>query len=89
MHSLRNRSAGRGAAAIAPLTVGRVFYAGIALIFYFWYAVFAVAGLLLIVFGLRAMQRPGAAGRARLVAGIVLMLIPTLMIASSYLPGQH
>jgi hypothetical protein len=66
-----------------------VFYAGIALIIYFWYAVFAVAGLVLNLLGVRAMRRPGTAGRARLVAGIVLMLIPALTIASSYLPGQH
>jgi hypothetical protein len=66
-----------------------VFTVAIALIFYAIYVVFALTGVVLLFFGVRAMLRPGPFGRARTIAGAVLLLFPAVMIGWSYLPGQN
>lgn len=61
--------------------------AGIALIIYGLSIVFAVVGVALIAFGGIARHRRRG-GTARIVIGIIVVLIPIATIASSYLPGQ-
>ncbi len=65
-----------------------MFTSGIALIIYALYILFVVSGVAVIVLGVIAKRR-GRAGNFRLIVGIVLILIPLLVIASSYLPGQQ